>query len=865
MALLERDNFIALLQARLQSTADGEGGHCVFVRGEAGMGKTALVKTFCKQQQKQIRILQGACDGLFTPRPLAPLYDVLWQLNPARWPEPPTLADRSVLFASFHQEIAALIEPVILFFEDIHWADEGTLDFIKFFGRRIDQLPCLFILTYRDNEIDQKHPLHHVLAQLPVDSYTKLSLGPLSKQAVMQMAGPKGYSGEDVYRISGGIPFYVREILASYSPGVPDNIKDAILSVYDKLDEGSRNAWDLFSIIPEGLELDKFRKLKEALKGAINHCFSIAVIVVQNDKVIFKHELYRRTIEESLTVFRRMELNKMILDLFLESFEARGEIERILHYAKNADDRSLVFQYAPLAARKAALMGAHRQAAQLFLTALEYIPSEPTELQSLYEAYAYECYLSNQIKEAIAYTEKVLTIWTAQNQIEKIAATLQFLSRLWWFAGNRKHAEDYAWQAIEMLKDQPSSATRAMALSNVSQLKMLSDEPIECTKWGEEAIAMAKALNNQQILAHALNNVGTAQLLMETEDERGMEQLLESLEIALQYNYDEHAARAYTNLGSSLVKKKNFPTALEMLNAGIRYCEERDLDSWTSYMLSWKARLYFEAGQWIAAEDIAGKLFEDFNQPPITRITIAVVLARIYMRQGSKDVTPYLAEAKKMAFDTMELQRIIPVMVALLEYEWLKPSAGIDTGDLEKCLVLLKRTGRPAEKNELAFWLTRTGRTALLLSDVPSEYNGRSKATSTQAAASWEEKGCRYEQALLLFDGDETAKKKAISIMYELGAVVTAEKMKQEMRDLGITQIPRGIRASTRSNAGLLTSREMDVLLLLQDKLVNRQIAEQLYISPKTVDHHISSILFKLGADSRTTAVENAIRMGLIK
>src|SRR4029077_17006625 len=99
--------------------------------------------------------------------------------------------------------------------------------------------------TYRDNEIHSQHPLRNVLGQLPPDSFTKLQLTPLSRQAVEKMAAEKGYRGEDVYIISGGNPFYVNEILSSYSLGVPDNIKDSIISAYNRLEERTRHVWDL--------------------------------------------------------------------------------------------------------------------------------------------------------------------------------------------------------------------------------------------------------------------------------------------------------------------------------------------------------------------------------------------------------------------------------------------------------------------------------------------------------------------------------------------------------------------------------------------------------------------------------------------
>ena len=863
MALIERDGFMESLQGYFDNIAEGE-GHCILLSGEAGIGKTALVKAFCRKQANECSFYLGACDALFTPRPLAPLYDVLWQVNKERWPVPPTNEERSALFANFFQELRTKKGKLLIVFEDIHWADEATLDFIMFFSRRIDQLPCLFILTYRDSEVYSKHPLRNVLGQLPPDSFTKMVLTPLSKRAVVEMATKKGYSGEDVYTISGGNPFYVNEILASYSPGIPDNIKDSILSVYERQHEGTKNAWQIWSVMPEGLEVDRIPKLKSSWD--INHCFAINVIVVQNDKVVFKHELYRRTIEESLNPMKRIDLNKMVLEMFLDSFEEKGEVERILHYAKNANEKKLVVKYAPEVAAKASSIGAHKEASKLFRTAIEYCEGNDTsQLANLYEAYAYECYLSNQIKEAIVFTEKALNLWKGKNDVEKTGDSTRFLSTLWWFDGNRKNAINFARAAIEVLKNQPASPAKALAFSNMSQLKMLSDEHVECNLWGEQAIKMGQDLGNAETLSCALNNLGSVQICIPSSTQKGIRMVQESLEIALQNAYHEHAARAYTNLGAASVRIKNYPPAWNAFNEGTRYCEEHGLNSWTSYMSSWNARLNLETGNWSMARSIADNLLKNENQLAVIKITVLIVLAKIIMREGERDAMPFLLEAKAQSFETMELQRIIPSMVALLEYEWLSGKTVIQKEDIEQTIVLMDNAGIDSEKNEFMFWMAKAGRKFPAVEEIDEAFNTSSAAKVLKAAAYWEKIGCPYEQALVLFEGKDDDKRKAIAMIQELGATAVYEKMKQDMRNLGIKNIPRGIRQSTRSNAAFLTGREMDVLQLLKEELQNKEIAAQLYISAKTVDHHISSILFKLDANSRSKAVTQAVRMGILK
>jgi ATP/maltotriose-dependent transcriptional regulator MalT len=862
MELIERDGLLASLRQIFQNVAGGE-GHCVFISGEAGIGKTALVKAFCKEQADDCSIYMGACDALFTPRPLAPLYDILWQVNKDRWPIAAANEDRSAFFTSFFQELHTKKGKLLIVFEDIHWADEGTLDFIRFFARRISFLPCLFILTYRDDEIHSGHPLQNVLGQLPPDSFSKLMVTPLSKQAVVKMATHKGYNGEEVYSISEGNPFYVNEILASYSPGVPDSIKDSILSVYERQKQGTKNAWQVWSIMPEGLEIERVPKIK--LSMDIDHCFAISVIIVQNGKVVFKHELYRRTIEESLTPFKRIALNKMMLELFLKDFEEKGEIERILHYAKNANEKELVVKYAPLAARKAALIGAHKEASKLFLTAIEYCETNDTDLLvELYGSYAHECYLSNQIKNAIVYEEKALHIWLEKMQTNQAGNSLCFLSRLWWFEGNRKKSEDFALRAVELMKEQPSPDANAMVFSNISELKMLSGESTESMSWGDKAIAMAKELDDKEILCHALNNVGSVQMRIASFKETGVELLQQSLEIALNNSYHEAAARAYTNLASNALKMKKYLAAKKAVEDGMRYCEEKGLDLWGTYMSSLNARLNLETGNWTAAYTIANDLLLNEGQPAIVRITALIVAATVTTRQGEHDVLSLLLEAKAKAFETKELQWVIPSMVALLEYEWLSAKPIIQKGDIDQTLALIQETDTNSKENEFAFWMWKAGRQRVPVNEIKEAYGIGSAERALKAAAAWENLGCPYEQALALFEGNDDDKRKAIGIVHELGATVVYKKMKQQMRHLNIKNIPRGIRKSTRSNAAFLTSREIDVLQLIRQGLQNKEIAAQLFISAKTVDHHISNLLFKLDASSRSKAVTEAVRLGIL-
>jgi len=865
MNLLERDEYLQTLRNGFDKTLAGK-GNSILIVGEAGIGKSSLVRSFLEEVQNKSQVFMALCDSLFTPRPLGVLYDLAQQIDPALAGRINITTQRTELFADFVKALTVYHKPVVLVIEDIHWADEASLDFIKYVARRIAQTQCLFILTYRDDEITLQHPLRNVLGELPAGTFTRVALPPLSKETVQTLANEKGYSGEDVYAVTGGNPFYVNEVLAGYSQGVPENIKDAVLALYNRQKEDTRRMWELLSIMPEGLDYGWLDKIDPQWQEAIDLCLANGILLFRNNRIVFKHELVRRAIETSLSPFKRLDLNKKVLELFSESFEKNGAIERIVHYAKNGALNNIVVQYAPLAAKQAAAFGAHVEAAKLYLAAIEYNSSKNSnELVQLYEAYTYECYLTNQIKDAIFYQTKALQIWQAMNNQEQTGNSLRFLSRLWWYSGHQKEAKLYGTQAIGLFENLPSSKAKAMAYSNLSQLYMLSENVEGAIEWGDKALAIATEIGDDEIRSHALNNIGTVKMKATSLMAEGKKQLLESLQIALQNSLHEHAARAYTNLISNSVTHKDYKTAEKYLEEGFQYCSERDLHSWAWYNMMWKARMLLERGDWEVAAGLAGNQLSNPIQPGVVRIGAITVKGIIKVRRGEEDSLALLKEAKELAFLTEEHQRILPVVIALLEYEWLSGNKVLSDEELATAQALIAQVDNMWLNSEAAFWMEKARSVELKLPVRYEPYKLLREGKAAEAADFWQIKGCTYERAFALFGGSEEQKREALNLLQTLHADATYQKLKSEMRSSGIRNIPRGLRSSTVSNPAQLTARELDILQLLKTGASNKEIGASLYISPKTVDHHISSILFKLDVPSRTKAVGEATRLGILK
>jgi DNA-binding CsgD family transcriptional regulator/tetratricopeptide (TPR) repeat protein len=544
----------------------------------------------------------------------------------------------------------------------------------------------------------------------------------------------------------------------------------------------------------------------------------------------------------------------------LIKFEESGQIARIVHHAKHAHENNLVKKYAPIAARQASSVGAHTEACKLYFTAIKYSgKNDDAELPSLHEGYAYECYLTGKIKAAIAHQQKALELYQGRSDDEKTGNCTRFLSKLWWFGGNRKLAESFGREAIDVLDKLPSSKAKAMAYSNMAHLKMQSDETAECIYWGKKAVVTAKEVFDERTIADALNSLGTTLMLNGSSRSKGEAFLHESLQLALKNSSHEDVANAYSSIGTNAVTIKKYELAKKSLEEGIAYCEERDLDSLKLYMLAWKSRLYKETGKWEEALDTGLEVLRNKSISPPAKIIALCVVATLKIRRGENGAIPLLMEAKSMAFETIELVRIIPVFMALLEYEWLTGEPQIETGLLSETISHMIELGKfRKEGSRFYFWLKKTGKEFLLPGVMnDAEITGSGNTTTEY----WAKIGSPYEYALALFDGKEDDKRKSIGIIRELGAVPVLEKLKREMKCDGIKGIPRGLRQTTSENPAKLTGREMDVLQLIKEGIRNKEIASRLFISPKTVDNHISSILFKLDVNSRGKAAQKAIEL----
>jgi DNA-binding CsgD family transcriptional regulator/tetratricopeptide (TPR) repeat protein len=535
---------------------------------------------------------------------------------------------------------------------------------------------------------------------------------------------------------------------------------------------------------------------------------------------------------------------------------------RLAHHAAGSGDRAAVVRHAPLAAARAARLGAHREAADQLRLALRFHEVPDRQRAALLKQLSYECYLTDQLSQARASELEALAIHERHQDALPVGTAQRWLSRLSWVLGQNADSERYAAAAVATLEPHGSSRELAMAYSNVAQLRMLADDVAEAVRWGDKAIGLARELEDRETEMHALNNVGTA-LFMAGDAAEGQARLAQSLDLALAGDAHEHAARAYTNLGSSAVYNRSFAQADRYLQAGIAYCADRDLDTWRLYMRACLARSRAEQGQYAAAEQHLADIMRHPRLSPITRVGVLAVAGVLAARRGG-DGTTALDDALPIAVQISEPQRLVPVAAARAEVAWITGATSDVAAEINRAWPVAVAHALPWDLGELSWWLRLAGDSRQAPVPVARPFALMLADDHRAAAWAWQALGCPLWAAYALaFSPEMRDAQECLDILGRLGAPAVRHAVLRDRHARGLA-VPRGPRSASRANAAGLTAREVEVLQLLAEQLSYAEIAGQLILSEKTVGHHVSAILRKLGEPTRARAVAAAQRLGAI-
>jgi len=860
--ILERDAELSVLADAAREAGDRHGS-VVLVMGEAGIGKSSLVEALRSHLPAEGRMLVGYCDDLATPRTLGPFRDLAGSVGTELSRAVADGSERDRVLTALRTELTWPEHPTVLVIEDVHWADDATLDALRYLVRRIADLPAVLVLTYRDDELNREHPLHGLLGQASRSDHVRhLPLRRLSQQAVRQLSAGSPVDAHDLFALTSGNPFFVHELLASArGERVPPTIADAVLARVRSLDPSTQDVLEQLAVVPSALD----RWLADVLvpgagQGAVA-ALAVAeergLLSVSTRKIAFRHELTRRAIADAVPAARLMALNQRVLDALIE--HDGSDVSRIVHHAAQAGDEDAIIRYGPAAGRDAAGAGAHREAVAHFGLVLEHQGRfGPGEQAGLLAEYAIECYTIGAIDKAVEAGQRAVEENRSLGDLRQLGACLRWLSRIWWMAGNRANAEQAGREAISVLEQAGDGRLLALALSNESQLCVLAYRFAESIEYGERAVALAREVGDAAITSHALTNIGISRWMLG--DPAGQPTLDEALRVALEAGDVEDACRAYVNLVWILLGWFRLDEAERYLTAAMKLAEESEFFGILSYMQVERARLDFARGSWDEAVRAAEAAVDAFLP---ARCPALIVLGRVQVRRGQPRGARLLSSAWKLAVQIDELQRLGPAAVARAEDAWLRGDHARVRDIATPVYAEARRLGDRVHQAELGYWLAKVGQPAETGSDHP--YALQAASRWREAAAFWEAAGCPYEHAAALAESPEPDDLlTSLGILDELGATPLATLIRGRLRALGTTRIPRGPRGETRVNPAGLTARQVEVLRLLGMGYTNAEIASQLVVSVRTVDSHVAAVLAKLGAATRREAAASAAELGVL-
>ncbi len=752
MALLERETHLSELRQALGDATAGR-GRTVLVTGEAGIGKTALVEQFTRGVQSEAPVLWGACEALFTPRPLGPFHDFVHALGGPLLARLESDAKPVDLFHALLDAIRIHEQPSVMVLEDLHWADHATLDFIRFLTRRIDRTRSMVILTYRDDEIGVDHPLTAVIGELPANSRLRMKLPVLSRATVEQMARASGRTTPEIYRITGGNPFFVTEVLREGASNAVSSVREAVLSRARHVSDPARELLDLVSVVPDRFEMPILERIVGADLGPLDECIERGLLVLDDNRAAFRHELARLAIENALSTVKRMRLNARIVQALAEGSGDTPDTDtltRLSHHAIAARDASTIVRYGPAAARAATHRGAHREAAALLTAVLPHATLLPIRERALFfEQRAQAALLVAQGAESLAMSEAAAALWEEQGDDREKARNLVRRCEIIWMVRlptfERMH--DLGDAATRLLESFGPSDELELAYIWSTLPAALHDSEVARARM-TRAIALASQSADPNTRVSALVDIANFECFsFGAPSVAHVERLMHEARAPAN---DQGIMIGYVRQVWRLNRMRDLDALERCVAEGQAYAHDRQLDHFVSShaLDQFGAEAAAARGRWEEAEQRFEQIAERATLPwffriPYCHVPLALLKTRRARAYDPASLNlPYDRKALLFSIESYAMHR------GLTEIAWLKNDVEQAVRSVTEISRVANAWQHPWALGEAAFWRRVLGVDGDNPDNVSEPYALQLAGDARGAAADWQRRGYIYETGL---------------------------------------------------------------------------------------------------------------------